>query len=61
VDAMVSDTVAEEGGQGDNIPPSADLLTFATNRQSTDHIPPAHLAKLMSDAINKHHSKSSNK
>jgi hypothetical protein len=32
---MVSDTVVEEGGQGDNIPPSADLLTFATNRQST--------------------------
>jgi hypothetical protein len=60
VDAMVSDTAAEEGGQGDNTPPSADLLTFATNCQSTDHIPAAHLAKLMSDAINKHTSKSSN-
>jgi hypothetical protein len=46
VDAMVSDTVAEEGSQGD-------LLAFATNCQSTDHIPSAHLAKLMSDAINK--------
>jgi hypothetical protein len=61
VDAMDSDTVAEEGSQGDNTPPSADLLTFTTNHQSTDHIPPAHLAKLMSDAINKHSSKSSTK
>jgi hypothetical protein len=61
VDAMVNETVAEEGSQGDNTPPSADLLTFATNRQSTDHIPPAHVAKLMSDVINKHTSKSSNK
>jgi hypothetical protein len=51
VDAMVCDTAAEEGGQGDITPPSADLLTFATNCQSTDHIPPAHLAKLISDAI----------
>jgi hypothetical protein len=61
VDAMVSDTAAEEVGQGDNTLPSADLLTLTTNCQSTDHIPPAHLAKLMSDVINKHTSKSSNK
>jgi hypothetical protein len=54
VDAVVSDTAAEEGGQGDNTPPSADLFTFATNCQLADHIPPAHLAKLISDVINKH-------
>jgi hypothetical protein len=40
---MVGDTVAEEGGQGDNTCLPADQLTFATNRQSSDHIPPVHL------------------
>jgi hypothetical protein len=57
---MVSDTAAEEGSQGDNTSLPADLLTFATNCQSSDHMPPAHLAKLMSDEINNHTSKGSN-
>jgi hypothetical protein len=57
VDIVVSDTVAEEGGQDDDASPPADLLAFATNCQSSDHIPPAHLVKLMSDVINKHTSK----
>jgi hypothetical protein len=60
VDAMDSDTAAEEGSQGDNTSLPTDLLTFTTNRQLSDHIPPAHLAKLMSDVINKHTSKRPN-
>jgi hypothetical protein len=33
----------------------ADLLTYATNQQAmSDSIPPAHLAKMMSEAINRH-------
>jgi hypothetical protein len=60
VDAEVNDTLAVEGTSSEDISPPADLLTYASNRQSSDHIPPAHLAKLMSDAINKHTSKSTN-
>ena len=60
MDAMVNETPALEGDSSEDISPPADLLTYATNRQSSDHIPPAHLAKLMSDAINKHGSNSNN-
>jgi hypothetical protein len=60
VDIVVSETAAEEGHQDDDPSPPADLLAFAPNCQLSDHIPPAHLAKLMSDAINKHTSKGPN-
>jgi hypothetical protein len=36
-------------------PPLADLLTYATNQQAMlDNVPPAHQAKMMSEAINRH-------
>ena len=57
-DPELRDQPTHPGDTINDASPPADLLTYATNRQSADHIPPAHLAKLMSDAINKHHGNS---
>jgi hypothetical protein len=46
-----------EGADEEALVP-ADILTFATNREATKHILAAHLAKMMSEAVSKHSSKS---
>jgi hypothetical protein len=49
MDAMANYSPTLRGDTTEDI-----LFTYMTNWQSSDHIPPAHLAKLISDAINKH-------
>jgi hypothetical protein len=50
----------DDSNQEDDHSP-ADLLSYVTNRQSNDSIPPAHLAKMMSDTINRHSRNGSDK
>jgi hypothetical protein len=55
------DAIIEDGGPDPHLDeqppedsPGPDLLTFATNRADSESIPPAHLARMMSDAVNRH-------
>jgi hypothetical protein len=53
------DTMIEDSGPDPHLdeqppednPGQPDLLTFATNRADSESIPPAHLARMMSDAV----------
>jgi hypothetical protein len=54
-------TVIEDGGPDPHLneqppedSPAPDLLTFATYCADSESIPPAHLARMMSDAVNRH-------
>jgi hypothetical protein len=56
-DVTINDIKPTSQGNNDkdHSAPSADLLTYATNQQAvSDNVPPAHLAKMMPEAINRH-------
>jgi hypothetical protein len=63
IDDQPNDHVNETEGNGSDetaigeVEGEADLLTYVTNRQTTDDIPAAHLAKMLSNTINRYSKK----